>query len=157
MKIKLIYIGKTSKQFLIDGENEYIKRLKHYCSLEIIELADLKNQKSLSTEEIKKAEGERFIQAIGKDESVYLLDDKGKTFTSKSFSDFIDKQQIYSSGTLIFIIGGAFGFSQTIYDLAKGKISLSSLTFSHQMVRMIFLEQLYRAFTIIKKEKYHHE
>lgn len=157
MKIKLIYIGKTSKQFLIEGEKEYIKRLKHYCSLDIIELADLKNQRSLSVEEIKRAEGERIIQAIGKDESVYLLDDKGKIYTSTAFSDFIDKQQIYSSGTLVFVIGGAFGFSPALYALAKGKISLSSLTFSHQMVRMIFLEQLYRAFTIIKKEKYHHE
>ncbi len=157
LKIKVIYIGKTSKNFLIEGESEYRNRLKHYCNLEIIEIQDIKNQKSLSFEEIKKAEGEKFLQVIQKEEIVYLLDDKGKDFTSQGLADFVSRQQIYSSATLVFLIGGAFGFSQAVYDRANGKISLSKLTFSHQMIRMLFLEQLYRAFTIIKGEKYHHE
>lgn len=158
MKIKLIYIGKTSKKFLLEGEEEYKKRLKHYCSLECIEIQDIKNQKSLSFEEIKKAEGDKFLAQIQKADSVFLLDDKGKPFTSISFSEFFAKHQLHSSGeTLIFLIGGAFGFSEELYKRANGKISLSSLTFSHQMVRMIFLEQVYRAFTILKGEKYHHE
>lgn len=157
MKIRFIYIGKTSKKFLIEGEDEYFSRLKHYCTVERIELPDIKNQKSLSFEEIKKAEGEKFLNAMHKDDLVFLLDDKGKQYTSSGLADFISKHQIYSSGTLVFLVGGAFGFSPAIYERAIGKISLSSLTFSHQMVRMIFLEQLYRAFTIIKGEKYHHE
>jgi 23S rRNA (pseudouridine1915-N3)-methyltransferase len=157
MKIKLIYIGKTSKSFLVEGEQEYIKRLKHYCNLEIIEIQDVKNQKKMSSEEIKKFEGEKFLSYFQKDDLIYLLDDKGKQFTSKSLADFIEKQQIYSTSNLVIVIGGAFGFSESIYERANGKISLSSLTFSHQMIRLIFLEQLYRAFTIIKGEKYHHE
>jgi 23S rRNA (pseudouridine1915-N3)-methyltransferase len=157
MKIKLIYIGKTSKSFLVEGEQEYIKRLKHYCNLEIIKIQDVKNQKKMSSEEIKKFEGEKFLSYFQKDDLIYLLDDKGKQFTSKSLADFIEKQQIYSTSNLVIVIGGAFGFSESIYERANGKISLSSLTFSHQMIRLIFLEQLYRAFTIIKGEKYHHE
>lgn len=157
MKIKLIYIGKTSKKFLIEGEEEYFSRLKHYCSFERIEIVDIKNQKSLTFEQIKKAEGEKFLEHVSKGDLIFLLDDKGKQFTSKEFANFIQKQLNYSSETLKFFIGGAFGFSDEIYAIANGKISLSSLTFSHQMVRMIFLEQLYRAFTILKGEKYHHE
>ncbi len=157
MKIKLIYIGKTSKKFLIEGENEYKSRLKHYCNLEIIEIQDIKNQKSLSFEEIKKAEGEKFLAVISKEEHVFLLDDKGKEFTSIGLSEFLNKHQIYSTSTLVFLIGGAFGFSNSVYERANGKISLSKLTFSHQMIRMLFLEQIYRAFTILKGEKYHHE
>lgn len=157
MKIKLIYIGKTSKKFLVEGENEYKSRLKHYCNLEIIEIQDIKNQKSLSFEEIKKAEGEKFLAAISKEDQVFLLDDKGKQFTSIGLSEFINKQQIYTTSNLVFLIGGAFGFSNSVYERAIGKISLSNLTFSHQMIRMLFLEQIYRAFTILKGEKYHHE
>jgi 23S rRNA (pseudouridine1915-N3)-methyltransferase len=157
LKIKLIYIGKTSKKFLIEGENEYKSRLKHYCNLEIIEIQDIKNQKSLSFEEIKKAEGEKFLAVLSKEDQVFLLDDKGKEFTSIGLSEFLNKHQIYSTSTLVFLIGGAFGFSNSVYERANGKISLSKLTFSHQMIRMLFLEQIYRAFTILKGEKYHHE
>ncbi len=157
MKIKLIYIGKTSKKFLVEGEEEYFGRLKHYCSIERLELPDIKNQKSLSFEQIKKAEGEKFLAQIGKNDTVFLLDDKGKQYTSPQLADFMQKQMNHNSGSLVFLVGGAFGFSEEVYAAASGKISLSSLTFSHQMVRMIFLEQLYRAFTILKGEKYHHE
>ena len=157
MKIKLIYIGKTSKSFLLEGEKEYKNRLKHYTNLECIEIPDIKNQKNLSREEIKKAEGEKFLALIEKEEYVFLLDDKGKHLSSPELADFLENHQKYTSKNQLFLIGGAFGFSSSVYERAKGKISLSSLTFSHQMVRMIFLEQLYRAFTIIKGEKYHHE
>ena len=157
MKIKLIYIGKTSKKFLIEGENEYFERIKHYVSLDRIEIQDIKNQKSLNFEQIKKAEGEKFLEKISKDDLVYLLDDKGKQFSSKGLSEFLQAQFLSSNKNLVFLIGGAFGFSDEIYNRANGKISLSLLTFSHQMVRMIFLEQIYRALTILKGEKYHHE
>lgn len=157
MKIKLLYIGSTSKKFLIEGEKEYTQRLKHYCQLELVELPDIKNRKNLTQDEVKKLEGEKMLAHLKDQEHVYLLDDKGKQYSSSGFADFLEKHQIYASKTLVFVIGGAFGFSQDIYNCAKGKISLSSLTFSHQMVRMIFLEQLYRGFTIIKGEKYHHE
>lgn len=157
MKIKLITIGKTNQSYFIEAENEYLNRLKHYNSIEYIQISDLKNQKNLSISEIKKLEGDKILSYIDSEEHIYLLDDKGKSYTSKDFATFIEHHQKYSSKSLIFIIGGAFGFSDQIYKRSKGKISLSSLTFSHQMVRMIFLEQLYRAFTIIKGEKYHHE
>ena len=139
VKIKLIYIGKTSKKFLVEGEEEYFGRLKHYCSMERIGLPDIKNQKNLTFEEIRKAEGEKFMAQLGKTDTVFLLDDKGKQYSSPELADFIQKQLNYNSGNLVFIIGGAFGFSNELYALANGKISLSSLTFSHQMVRMIFL------------------
>lgn len=157
MKIKIICIGKTGKDFLEAGEQEYLKRLKHYIQLERIELPDLKNQKSLSTDEIKRLEGEKMKALVSKEDQVYLLDDKGKQFTSLGFSEFLQRHFNHSKGNLVFLIGGAFGFSPEIYALANGKISLSSLTFSHQMVRMIFAEQIYRAMTILKGEKYHHE
>lgn len=157
MKIRVICIGKTGKKFLEDGEQEYLSRLKHYVQLERIEIPDIKNQKNMSTEEIKKQEGEKIKQHLGDQELTYLLDDKGKQFTSMEFSAFLQKQFNQSLQRVNFIIGGAFGFSKEIYELANGKISLSNLTFSHQMVRMIFLEQLYRSMTILKGEKYHHE
>lgn len=157
MKIKVICIGKTGKSFLEQGELEYLSRLKHYLQIERIEIPDIKNQKNMSMEEIKKLEGEKIKQHIGENEHTYLLDDKGKQFTSMEFSDFLQKQFNQSFQRLNFVIGGAFGFSKDIYALSSGKISLSKLTFSHQMVRMIFFEQVYRAMTILKGEKYHHE
>ena len=141
----------------MEGEEEYFGRLKHYCHMERIELPDIKNQKNLSCEELKKAEGEKIMAQLGKNDTVYLLDDKGKQYTSPQLADFLQKEMNHNPGALVFVIGGAFGFSKELYALANGKISLSLMTFSHQMVRMIFLEQLYRAFTIIKGEKYHHE
>lgn len=157
MKIKLIHIGKTNENFLIEGEREYFNRIQHYVSLERVEIKDIKNQKNLSFEEIKKLEGEKIISLVSKDDLIFLLDDKGKQFTSKGFANFLQDHFNYSKKNLVFIIGGAFGFSEEIYKIANRKISLSSLTFSHQMVRMIFLEQIYRTLTILKGEKYHHE
>lgn len=157
MKIKFICIGKTGKPFLEEGEKEYLNRLKHYVTVERIEIPDLKNAKKLSFDQIKEQEGKEILSKIQPGDQLILLDEKGKMFTSLEFSNFI--QQKFNSGgkAIAFVVGGAYGFSPEIYAAAVGKISLSTMTFSHQMVRMIFFEQLYRAMTILKGEPYHHE
>ncbi len=157
MKIKLITISKTNKKFLIEGENEYQKRLKRYVKLERIEIPDIKNAKALSKSEIKLKEGEIILSKIDSADLVILLDDKGKEFTSMKFAKWIQNKRNLSIKNAVFVVGGAYGFSDAVYQRANEKMSLSKLTFSHQMVRMIFLEQLYRAFTILNNEPYHHE
>lgn len=157
MKIKFICIGKTGKSFLEEGEQEYLSRLKHYVSIERIEIADIRNAKNFTKEQVKVQEGKDILLKLAPSDLLILLDERGEQFSSVSFSKFI--QQKFNSGgrTLVFSVGGAYGFSEEIYERANGKISLSSMTFSHQMVRMIFFEQLYRAMTILKGEPYHHE
>ena len=157
MKIKLIVVGKTNVKYLLEAENEYQQRLKHYVKFEEVILADIKNAKNLTHQELSRREGELIVSKIDKNDEVILLDDKGKEFTSLNFSQFLNQKMIQSTRCLTFVVGGAFGFSAELYDRTNTKISLSKMTFSHQMVRMIFKEQLYRAFTIIKGEKYHHE
>jgi 23S rRNA (pseudouridine1915-N3)-methyltransferase len=156
MKIKIICIGKTNKSFLMEGENEYLGRLRHYLPIERIEIQDIKNQKNLTFEQIKKAEGLQILSKIKKGEDVYLLDEKGKKYTSEALAKFLQNHFNTGKQTLTFVIGGAYGFSEDVYGIAKGKISLSDLTFSHQMIRMFWFEQLYRAMTILKGEPYHH-
>ena len=156
MKIKLICIGKTGKGFLVDGENEYLNRLKHYVNIERIEIPDLKNAKKLSIEQIKSLEGKEIITKIIPGEQLILLDDKGKDFTSEKFADFIQKKFNQGGKALVFVIGGAYCFSKEVYDRSDSLLSLSKMTFSHQMIRMIFFEQVYRAMTILKGEPYHH-
>ena len=154
-KIKLLGIGKTSENYLETGIKEYIKRIDKYVGFKEEYLADVPNGSKISKAELKKKEGELFLKKIPEDAYVILLDDKGKTFTSLQFSDkinlFLQKKEI------IFLIGGAYGFSEAVYDRANEKISLSSLTFSHQIIRLIFMEQLYRAFSILNHLPYHHE
>jgi 23S rRNA (pseudouridine1915-N3)-methyltransferase len=157
MKIKFICIGKTGKDFLISGEKEYLNRLQHYISIERIEIPDLKNAKKLSIDQIKEQEGKEILNKLSSGDQLYLLDDKGKEFTSLQFSDFLQKKFNQGGQGIAFVVGGAYGFSPSIYQAAIGKISLSKMTFSHQMIRMIFCEQLYRALTILKGEPYHHE
>lgn len=157
MKITFLCIGKTGKKFLEEGEKEYLDRLKHYTKIERIELPDLKNAKKLTKEQIKIEEGNLFLGKIPNGDELILLDERGKVFSSMEFANFIDKKNISGIKGVTFLVGGAYGFSKEIYDRANGKISLSNMTFSHQMIRMIFFEQLYRAFTIIKGEPYHHE
>ena len=157
MKVKFICIGKTGKDFLVEGEKEYLNRLKHYISIEKIEIPDLKNAKKLSKDQIKELEGKEILGKILPGETLILLDERGKTFSSVGFSEFVQQKFNQGGKGLCFVIGGAYGFSSEVYDKSTGKISLSSMTFSHQMVRMIFLEQLYRALTILKGEPYHHE
>ena len=157
MKIKLIVIGKTKSKFLLDGENEYQKRLKHYCKFSELIIPDIKNARKLSKKELKEKEGNLILESLKNSDYVILLDDKGLALTSIEFSELLNKKMVSSTNELIFIIGGAFGFSESVYKRADAKLSLSKMTFSHQMTRLIFKEQLYRAFTILKGEKYHHE
>jgi 23S rRNA (pseudouridine1915-N3)-methyltransferase len=157
VKVKLIVIGKTKSKFLIEGENEYQKRLRHYCKFSELIISDIKNSSKLSKKELKEKEGNLILKSIKNNDYVMLLDDKGLTLSSTGFAEFLNKKMVSSANELVFIVGGAFGFSESVYKRANTKLSLSKMTFSHQMVRLIFKEQLYRAFTILKGEKYHHE
>ena len=157
MKIKIVCVGKTINKYLIEGENEYIKRLSHYNKVEKIEIPEIKNAKNLSQDQIKKVEGELIINHISPSDQVVLLDENGTVFSSKKFAQFMQKKFNGGGKNLIFVVGGAYGFSEEVYALANDKISLSKMTFSHQMVRLFFLEQIYRVFTILKGEPYHHE
>lgn len=157
MNIRLITIGKTNSDWLIKGITEYKNRLSHYTNFEIIEIPDIKNKATLSIEKLKEAEQTEIEKYISKDACIIALDEHGKEHTSEEFSVFLQKKMIAGTRQLIFIIGGAFGISSKILDTCNDKIALSLMTFSHQMVRLIFVEQLYRGFTIMKNEKYHHK
>jgi 23S rRNA (pseudouridine1915-N3)-methyltransferase len=157
LKIKFICIGKTTKSYLKEAEEDYLARLKHYVSFERIEIQDIKNVKSGSNEQLKVAEGKEFLKRLSPSDFVVLLDEGGSEFSSVSFASFLDSHISNNTKTLVFIIGGAFGFSQEIYAYCNLKLSLSRMTFSHQMIRMLFFEQVYRAFTIIRGEAYHHK
>lgn len=156
MKVKLIVVGKTKKTFLIEGEREYEKRLKHYLSFEIIELLDVKNAKKKSEDEIKKEEAKAILAKISPSDYVELLDEKGKQYDSVQFADHMEHHFIRGGQTLVFVVGGPYGFHETVYQRANTKLALSKMTFSHQMIRLFFIEQLYRAMTILKGEPYHH-
>ena len=155
MKIKLIVIGKTDDSYLKDGIAKYTSRLKHYIDYELIELNDVKVGKKLNVNLQKEAEGKEILKLISKSDFVVLLDEKGKEYNSVGFSDFIQKR-MNTGMNLTFVIGGPFGFSEEVYTQSNQKIALSQMTFSHQMVRLFFVEQIYRSFTILKGEKYHH-
>lgn len=157
MKIKLLLIGKTDSEILTKGIDDYLKRLKHYIPFEMSIIPDLKNTKNLTESQQKKKEGELILNYIKPGDFVVLLDEKGKEYSSVEFSRFIEKQMVSGLKNLIFIIGGPYGFSDDVYKKCNSKVSLSRMTFSHQMVRLIFTEQLYRAMTIIKGEPYHHQ
>ena len=157
MKIQLICVGKTERSYLKEGESEYLKRLKHYCSFEKIEIPELKNAKKLSEDQIKMQEGKLILAKVDRSAQLILLDEKGKSFTSVGFSQFLQKKFNQGGKSIVFVVGGAYGFSPDLYARANGKISLSEMTFSHQMVRLFFIEQIYRALTILKGEPYHHQ
>lgn len=156
MKIKFFVIGKTAFPDLKLGEERYQARLSHYCSFERIEIPDVKNPKSLSQEQLKKKEGELVLSRLNTTDFLILLDENGEQFSSPELASWIEKKRWVVNGPFAFLIGGAYGFSEEVYQRANATLSLSKMTFSHQMVRMIFLEQLYRAFTILKGEPYHH-
>ena len=156
MKILFVVIGKTDENYLETGIGKYIKRLEHYIPFEMKVIPDIKNRKTFTEEQQKKAEGDLILSQLNPGDDLILLDEKGKTFTSVMFSQWIEKQMNAGSKRIVFVVGGPYGFSKDVYDKAKFKISLSEMTFSHQMIRLIFVEQLYRAFTIIKGEPYHH-
>ena len=155
MKVKLIVVGKTNVNYLKDGETEYDQRIKHYVNFEQLIISNIKKTKNLSTVQLKNKEGEKILSKINTGDYVVLLDEKGKQFSSKEFSNFLNEKNLTSTKYLVFVVGGAFGFSDEVYKRADYKLSLSKMTFTHQMIRMVFKEQLYRAFTIIKGEKYH--
>lgn len=156
MKITLILNGKTDDDYLIKGFSRYEQRLKRYISFETIVIPALKNTKALSIEQQKQKEGELIFKNIQSSDRLILLDENGKEYSSVNFSDFIQQQMNSGIKNIVFVVGGPYGFSDEIYKRANGKISLSKMTFSHQMVRLFFVEQLYRAMTILKNEPYHH-
>ncbi|VBB46746.1 Ribosomal RNA large subunit methyltransferase H [uncultured Paludibacter sp.] len=157
MKIKLLMIGKTTDANLHKLIENYQKRLSHYLSFEITVIPDIKNAKNLTLDQQKEKEAELLLSKIETQEEVILLDERGKQFSSVQFSNFISDKMLYSGKNVTFVIGGAYGFSEKVYSRANSLLSISAMTFSHQMIRLLFVEQLYRAMTIIKGEPYHHE
>jgi 23S rRNA (pseudouridine1915-N3)-methyltransferase len=157
MKIKLLAIGKTDNKQLIQLISEYQNRLKHYIKFEIEVIPDIKNVKNLSTSQQKEKEGESILRKLQNTDQLILLDDKGSEFTSIEFSKYLQKKMNSGIKQLVLVIGGPYGFSEAVYKKSTGKISLSKMTFSHQMIRLFIVEQLYRGFTILKNEPYHHE
>ena len=157
MKITLLTVGKTDKDWVKQGLDIYLARLRHYIPFNIIEIPELRNTSSLSREQIKDKEGELILKNLKPADDVILLDEHGKEYTSVQLAGILQGKINYECKDIVFVIGGAYGFSDAVYARANSKISLSKMTFSHQMVRTIFTEQLYRAFTIMKGEPYHHE
>jgi 23S rRNA (pseudouridine1915-N3)-methyltransferase len=157
MKIKLIAIGKTDRKDLQQMIEEYCKRIGHYCPFEFEIIPDLKKARKSSEREQKKMEGTEILKRISPSDHLVLLDERGKEFSSIEFSKHIQKRMNSGLRNLLFVIGGPYGFSDDLYKRANEMVSLSKMTFSHQMVRLFFTEQLYRAFTIIRNEPYHHQ
>ncbi len=157
MTIKLITVGKTDRKELQVLIANYENRLRHYIKFELEIIPDIKNVKNLSENQQREKEGELILKRVKTSDILVLLDERGKQFSSVSFSEFLQKKMNSGIKQLIFVVGGPYGFSEAIYQKAQGKISLSTMTFSHQMVRLFFVEQLYRAFTILRNEPYHHE
>lgn len=157
MKIQLCVIGKTSTSYITTGIETYVSRLKHYVPFEIKTITDVKNTRRLTEDQQRTAEGEQILQCVQPGDYVVLLDERGKEFTSREFSQFVERRMAVSSRNIIFVVGGPYGFSKAVYDRADDKISMSRMTFSHEMVRLFFVEQLYRAMTILRGEPYHHD
>ena len=157
MKLTLLWVGKTTTTYFAEATNEYVSRLKYYIPLDVVTIPDLKQTKALTQAQQRDKEGEMILKTLESTDYVVLLDDKGRQYTSVEFARWIDQRQLASIKRLVFVIGGAYGFSQSMYDRANGLISISRMTFSHQIIRPIFVEQLYRAMTILKGEPYHHE
>lgn len=157
MKIILAVVGKMSSGYLNKGIEEYSSRLKHYIPFEIKYIADAKNTRNLTEEQQKTAEGKNILAGLDTSDVVVLLDEHGKELSSMEFSKYMEKKMNTVQRRLVFVVGGPYGFSQELYARANEKISLSKMTFSHEMIRLIFTEQLYRAMTIMRGEPYHHE
>lgn len=156
MKITLLAVGKTDDRSLQTLIDEYSKRLKHYVSFDFELIPDIKNVKNLSEVQQKSKEGQEILKRLSPSDTLVLLDENGKSYNSVGFSEYLQKKMNSGLKNLVFIIGGPYGFSDEIYQRANGKIALSKMTFSHQMVRLFFVEQLYRGFTILRNEPYHH-
>jgi 23S rRNA (pseudouridine1915-N3)-methyltransferase len=156
MKITLLVVGKTNESWLQTGIVTYEKRLKHYLPFQMEVIPELKTTKNLTEDQIRQKEAESILAAIKPGDSLVLLDEKGDSFTSEAFAGYLQKRMNAGIRNLVFVVGGPYGFSPAVYQAANESISLSEMTFSHQMVRLFFVEQLYRAMTIIKGEPYHH-
>ncbi len=157
MNIKILTIGKTDNKALQSLIDDYTKRLSFYIKFDLEIIPDIKNVKNLSESQQKEKEGELILSKLTPTDQLILLDENGTTFTSVGFSNYMQKKMNSGLKTLVFVIGGPYGFSDEVYQKAQGKISLSRMTFSHQMVRLFFIEQLYRGFTILRNEPYHHQ
>ncbi|MCM1079968.1 MAG: 23S rRNA (pseudouridine(1915)-N(3))-methyltransferase RlmH [Bacteroidales bacterium] len=156
MKTELIQVGKTVNKNFIASIGDYAERIGHYMPFVITTIPELKNTKSLSEEQQKEKEADMILRAVQSSDIVVLLDEHGTMFRSVEFAEWLERRQ-HTARRLVFVIGGPYGFARSVYDRADAMISLSKMTFSHQMIRLIFCEQLYRACTIIKGEPYHHE
>lgn len=157
MKITLLTVGKTDRDWVRQGLDIYVSRLKHYIPFSIVEIPELKNVSSLNKEQIRTREGELILRNLRPTDEVILLDERGKEYSSVELAKILQDKINYTGKDIVYIIGGAYGFSEAVYRRADSRLSLSRMTFSHQMVRAIFAEQIYRAFTIMKGEPYHHE
>ena len=157
MKFCLLVVGKTASSFMSKGIEEYKSRVNRYVGFEIISISDLKSTRGLTEMQQKEKEGEMLLASLTPSDTVILLDEKGREYTSREFADFQASMMKRGVKRLVYVIGGPYGFSQKVYDRADGKISLSRMTFSHEMARLFFCEQLYRAMTIIRGEPYHHD
>ncbi len=157
MNIRLLAIGKTDNKSLQSLIDEYTKRLSFYIKFDLEIIPDIKNVKNLSEAQQKEKEGELILSKISATDQLILMDENGSTFSSVAFSDYLQKKMNGGIKTLVFVIGGPYGFSEEVYKKAQGKVSLSEMTFSHQMVRLFVIEQLYRGFSILKNEPYHHQ
>jgi len=156
VKITLLLVGKTTENYLNEAVSEYLKRLKRYITFELVVIPEVKNTKNISCEQQKEKEGLAILSAIETSDEVILLDERGLEYSSVEFASFIEKKGLNSVKRLIFVVGGPYGFSREVYARANGQVSLSQMTFSHQMIRLFFVEQIYRAMTILKGEPYHH-
>lgn len=157
MKITVLAVGKTATGYLAEGIDHYLKRLKHYLPVELIVIPDIKGARSLTEAEQKEREGDAMLQALQPGDYVVLLDERGREYTSREFSDEISRRMNQGLKRVVYIIGGPYGFAPKIYDRADSKISLSRMTMTHEMVRLLFVEQIYRAMTILRGEPYHHD
>ena len=157
MKITLLTVGKTDKDWVRQGMDIYVSRLKHYIPFSVVEIPELKNVSAMTKDQIKTKEGELILKQVKPADDLILLDERGKEYTSVELAKVIQDKISYTGKDMVYVIGGAYGFSDAVYQRANSKISLSRMTFSHQMVRAILVEQIYRAFTIMKGEPYHHE
>lgn len=157
MNLSLLTVGKTDIGWVREGLDVYMSRLRHYVPFAVTEIPELKKVSALTEAQIKEKEGELILKQVGPADILILLDEHGAQYRSVEFARWLEKQLSQGGRNLVFVIGGAYGFSPAVYERANGKIALSQMTFSHQMVRTIFAEQLYRAFTILKGEPYHHE
>ena len=157
MKIVLMTVGKTTTEYLRKGIEMYTARINRYMQFELNELPDIRNTKSLTEAQQKEREGELILSALQPSDAVVLLDERGREMTSREFADEIDRYGIRGTKRLVYIVGGPYGFSGKVYDRANAKLSLSRMTYPHEMVRLFFTEQIYRAMTILRGEPYHHD